>query len=201
MKKIVLTLYLIGCCSSFATALAANSNWGQRFDFKNFEAAKDSSHNIRFEVFSTKVGIFTSRVPGYVLQANAEAVRDGVKLTDMKIVMQASSLNTDSEARDEKLHQLCLETESYPQIEVNLPGPVQIGSEGSFAGTIVIRGKTKPIQVKMKLSEHEGVVYASGESELGVKELEIPDPSIAIATLENKINIIFKLAVSEVAEK
>lgn len=197
MNKIMLILYLI----SFSSSLSANTIWEQRFQFENFEAAKDSTHSIRFEVFSTKVGLFTTRVPGYVLQANAAAKRAGTALTEMKIVMQANSFNTDSEARDEKLHQLCLETKTYPLIEVNLPGPAQIGSEGTYAATMMIRGKTKPIQVKMKLSEHDGVVYASGEALLGVKELEIPDPSIAIATLENKINIIFRLAVLKASSK
>ena len=174
-----------------------SKEWTQKIDRTSFEAAKNSSDYIRFEVFSTKVGIFTSRIPGYVLSAQASAQVSDNAVSQMEIKMKSSSLNTDSDSRDEKLHELCLSVKDFPDIKVLIEQNIVIGEEVNVPAKIFIRSKTKNIQVKLKTMREGNTLFATGEATLGLKELEIPDPSIAIAKLENKINIIFKLQVSQ----
>ncbi len=181
---------------AFSLSLAHAQNIEGSFKRADFDAAKNSAEYIRFEVFSTKVGIFTSRVPGYALEVKAFADLNQERVSAMNLVIEAKSLDTDGDARDEKLHNLCLEVAKYPLIKVSVPGAALIGSEVILPGVIHIRGNEKPIKVRLKTERVEGELIAEGEALLSVSALEIPDPSIAVAKLEDKINIFFKLKLS-----
>lgn len=170
--------------------------WVTQIKREDFGSAKNNSEYIRFEVFSTKVGIFTSRVPGYVLEANAVAEVGADEVKNMKLILNSKSLNTDGESRDEKLHGLCLEVEKYPEIEVSIKEGLALNSEQTMPAIIKVRGKEKPIQVKVKVEKKDTEMFATGEALLSVSQLEIPDPSIAVAKLDDKINIFFKLKLS-----
>ncbi len=190
MKKILVLFILAFSCSLFA------SEWTSSFERENFSAAKNHSEYIRFEVFSTKVGIFTSRVPGYVLKGTASAQLNESLVSEMKLNLKAASLNTDGESRDEKLHSYCLEVEKYPEIIVEIDESIELGQKAVKTAQIKIRGEKKPINVELKVEKIADELVASGEAVLSVSKLEIPDPSIAVAKLEDKINIFFKLKLN-----
>lgn len=170
--------------------------WQSTIKRDSFAAAKNNSEYIRFEVFSTKVGIFTTRVPGYVLAGEASAELDRDQVSAMKLRIKAASLDTDGEDRDEKLHHFCLEATKYPEIIVNIDGPLALGKDALMPAAMEIRGKKKTIKVQLQVEKVGEELLASGEAKLSVSGLEIPDPSIAVAKLEDKINIFFKLKLT-----
>lgn len=180
--------------------------------FENFIEAQKAyeggaiplSEGLSFIVVSTKIGLFSSQVLGLVKTYETKANFKKDKLEDMSIVFPIKSMDTDNESRDKKLHELCLGSPDFNVIEVKVKGPLTIsatesGEEQEIDATILIRGKEKNIKLKMKLYKttlnNESWLRSEGGVVLSVKELEIPDPSIAIAKLSDQIEVKFKVNI------
>lgn len=181
-------------------------------NFENFTEAQKGhegissplSEGLAFTVVSTKIGIFSSRVLGLVKNYESKAQYKKDKLENMNIVFPIQSMDSDSESRNKKLHELCLGFPEFTNIEVKAKGPLLIsatesGEEEEIDGTILIRGKEKNIKLKIKIYKttlnNESWLRAEGESILSIKELEIPDPSIAIAKVSDEIEVKFKINI------
>jgi len=168
---------------------------------KNWESAKNASSRLQFIVESTKIGIFSSDVDGYVKEFSYKADYDEVNgiLKNMQITFAVTSMDTDNNDRNQKLHNMCLSFKKYPQIVINIPGPISIKKMQTYQqkGNVLIRGKKKEFSVSFKISEVNKSFLLSGNTVWSLKEMEIPDPSIAIATLSDEIRINFKLKVDK----
>lgn len=182
---------------------------------KNFESFSEAekayegeliplSEGLSFSVVSTKIGIFSSSVLGLVKKYEIHGILNKDSISDMSVVFPIDSMDTDSEGRDKKLHNLCLGTPDFSEIKITIKGPLNISlseSDQSLEtdGIINIRGKDKNIKVKMKIYKsalnNESWLRSEGEALLSVKDLEIPDPSIAVATLSDEIEVKFKLNI------
>ncbi len=193
MKRIILLLTLSISLSSFALPIKGG------FSFSNYDQASNSDTQLKFTVVSTKVGLFSSEVDGYVKSFTYKAEFDDQNLIvrDMEISFDPKMMDTDGESRDEKLHALCMEADKYPTLEIAIKGPAFLKDvkENEYPAVVKIRGKEKSASVKMKASYDEDTkqIVVVGSSIWSLKEMEIPDPSIAVATLSDEIVIHFQL--------
>lgn len=202
--KIAYSLILLAFLSLSHALLAYEIKGHQKYS--DWKEAREAASQLKFTVVSTKIGLFSSDVDGYVKEFNysAQYLPQESVVKEMKISFLVKDLDTDHQSRDEKLHQLCLSVNEYPQIEVNLPGPLQLNglNQVELEGDAYLRGKHKKIKVKMmvkKMSdsgqsgEKKEHLEITGSSVWDLFEMEIPDPSIAVAKLSPAININFKI--------
>jgi polyisoprenoid-binding protein YceI len=190
--KIIFTLGLIHFCSLSVFA----QDKARKYQYSSFEEASKAAPSLKFIVESTKVGLFSSDVPGFVKKFTASARLEKNKLSNLEIKFNVADMDSDDSSRDTKLHTLCLSKDKYPQLKVSIPGP-HILDEGEKERDAVfnIRGKDKKIKIKLKLERVGEKIIASGKANLSLKALEIPDPSIAIAKLSDLIRIEFRVVV------
>jgi hypothetical protein len=174
--------YILLLLLSFSALALQNKISSQTYD-----EAKAKTTQLEFMVTSTKVGIFTSYVYGYVKEFNYFAARAGNTLTNMKVEFSVNSMTTDHGDRDEKLHNLCMSSDKYPMLVMTIPGPLKLeeGLPQELEGVALIRGKQKTFKVQAVYTKKLVVL----NSTWSLKEMEIPDPSIAVATLGDDIKI------------
>lgn len=164
--------------------------------FPTFEEAEKSAH-LTWIVESTKVGLFSSDVYGYVLnyKYTGEHNKKDQTLNNLVLSFPIEAMNSDSESRDEKLHTLCMGRPTYNEIKVVIPGPIDLQEEGElfYKGKVMIRGKEKPFSLRASAKIESGKLIFKGRSTWSLKKMEIPDPSIAVAKLSDDIRIHFNI--------
>lgn len=157
------------------------------------EAKKNTQNQIKFTVESTKVGLFSSDVDGFAKKINYtyHIEKSTGIVTNMRIRVNVESMDTDEEDRDQKLREYCLDYKKHPEIVINIPGPINLKAGVYFdqEAKLNVRGKLKKAQVKLKLGRKDGLLSVAAKSQWSLKEMEIPDPSIAVATLSDWIKI------------
>ena len=202
MKKLFLIISILTSLLISGEIFAAEELKGN-LSFSNYEQASVASSQLKFTVVSTKVGLFSSEVDGYVKAFSYRSGYDSQNkiLRDMTISFDPKMMDTDGESRDEKLHAKCMEADKYPTLKVVIKGPAFLKDmrERTYAAKVYIRGKEKDAQVKMKTSydENTGEIKVMGESTWSLQQMEIPDPSIAVAKLSDEIVIRFQLMIKE----
>lgn len=168
----------------------------QSFTAKDFNEAKSADSYLKFIVESTKVGLFSSDVDGYALAFKASAQENSKGLSQLKVSFPAKSMNTDDSSRDEKLHNLCMSADQYPEVTVFIPDTIPLNGEKQVVDArFTIRGKEKISPLSITLTTEGKNVIAVGKTVISLKEMEIPDPSIAVAKLSDDIRIEFKIIV------
>lgn len=192
MKRISLYLLMLLCTTSLSFGQVKIN---QKFSFDSFEKAKKASNKLKFTVVSTKVGLFSSDVDGYALQFDTIAEMNDKTVKGMAIRIPSAQLNTDSGSRDDKLHELCLSAKKYPEIIVKINGEYDYttGKAQKLPATVNIRGKEKPTTVEIEASSNGDFLLVEAKSIWKLSEMEIPDPSIAVAKLSDEIKIYVKL--------
>lgn len=190
MRIITFTILLIFTSTCFAGPITGE------YKSPSFEQAENEAH-LTWIVESTKVGLFASDVYGYVLNYNYQGDYDEQNqiLRDLTLTFPIEAMNSDSEGRDEKLHNKCLGKEEFKVITVKIPGPLFLKDKrkNKVKGTVVIRGKEKSFEIDLQSTLEEGTIKLVGESTWSLKELEIPDPSIAVAKLSDEIRLKINL--------
>ena len=88
----------------------------------------------------------------------------------------------------------CFESSNYPYLAITTNSPLKMTDEEQVIdGKINVRGLDKPIQITLKANAKE----FSGKAKLSFKDLEIPDPSIAIASIKDEIFVDFKVILNQ----
>lgn len=160
-------------------------------DHKNYKDAQADSNLIQFEMESTKAGFITTGFTGVVKKATIKYQNNGQNFKDITLVVDVRGIDTDVEARNEKMYDLCFESSKYPQIVISF-NSLETSSK-MVQGIIQIRGESFPVELnyKVEVKNNERVIVF--DSELSLKELKIPDPSIFIAKVSDKIKLSGKL--------
>lgn len=186
MKNILFIILLLS--SSLVTA----ESFEKEIKHKTFEEAQ-KAQDIVWTVESTKVGLFSSDVDGYVLnyKYSGNLDKENLILRNMTLTFPISQMNSDSASRDNKLHNKCLGKDQYKNIVVKLTGPIFLKEKRQrvYDGTVLIRGKNKPFKIKIKPSISNNHLVLVAQTTWSLKQLEIPDPSIAVAKLSDDIRI------------
>lgn len=173
------------------TSLFAESKLTLKYD--SYEKALEAKNHIFFNMSSTKAGIITTDFKGAVKDAQITYSKDAKgNYKDISIVINAKQLDTDNDARNDKMYEQSLETEKYPKLTVRIPGPVRLGELNK--GSIEVRNKKHSIVLFIeKVVSAEGEASLAGKSVLSLKKLEIPDPSIWIATVHDEVEVRFNV--------
>ena len=96
-------------------------------------------------------------------------------------------MDTDNNSRNEKMHDLCFSSATFPVISVEL-GDIPYGVS-TLNGKISLRGKEYPILVNVDVSRIQEKVIVKFKSEVSLKKLNIPDPSIFIASVRDLVEL------------
>jgi len=177
----------------FTSLSVYSKNLDVDFQYKSYEEAKKSNNRLEFKVISTKAGMFSSDVFGYVksFRYSAEISAESLLVKNAKLIFPIQSMDTDNSMRDEKMKNLCLGMKQYGQVELifNQPFTLNLNKSIDVQALAKIRGKLKPVTVSLKTEKSDGTIKIKASSAWSLKKLEIPDPSIFIAKLSDEISI------------
>ncbi len=191
MKDIIFILLFSLSQFTFAAPIEREVN------FKNFEDAEKAAH-LTWIVKSTKVGLFSSDVYGYVLsyKYSADFDKENMILRDMTLKFPITAMNSDSESRDKKLHNKCMGANEFKEIVVKIKGPIFLKDkrERTYEGTVLIRRKEKPFKIYFAPNTENNQFTLTGKSTWSLKAMEIPDPSISVAKLSDEIRLNISLS-------
>ncbi len=180
-----LTLLLILFASKFATAESLT------FSYKSYKEAKSAENFISFEMSSTKFGIITTSFTSYVKEFSAdyEPHQNGFK--NVQVKLKPTDIDTDINARNEKMNEVCFESSKYQEIIVKIP--VLPTGDQTVDATLELRGESFPVKVETHVTKDQKNDLVRGNATLSLKELKIPDPSIAIAKVKDEVKVKFQI--------
>ena len=162
------------------------------FSYEDFFKAKSAINFMRFDMESTKFGMVTTAFHGVVKKINLSYKLKKNVVSHAIISFKAVDLDTDVNGRNKKMHDLCFTKDKYPDIIVTLNAPIKVGTtQKSIPATMNIRGQNKDIKIIIDVIKKGKKLIVTGLSQTGLKELSIPDPSIWVAKVKNKIEIKF----------
>ena len=176
---------------------AKSIDFQKKYKFESYKKAKESKENyLVFKVKSKKMGFMISDIDGHVkefeVKSNINAQKKIIK--DINVKFKVKSMDTDNESRDEKLHEFCLDYKDNEFIEVKSNSNCLYENGNCLVDAkINILKKWYPIKIKLNITSSGGIIKVNGEAISGLKELNIPDPSILVAKLLNQIKIIFQV--------
>lgn len=163
------------------------------FASQSYVEAKKAESQLKFTVESTKVGLFSSDVDGFVktFSYSADIDKENFILRDIKLSFKAIDMDSDSSDRDSKLHHLCMEVTKYPNIKIRFERPIFLRDKkvNEVLGIVSIRGKEKSFKAKVQSITNPKGFKLRILSDWSLKEMEIPDPSILVAKLSDEIKI------------
>jgi len=164
----------------------------------SFEEAAKAKNFLRFSINTKKLGLFKSQVTGYAKKFSAEAKLEGLSLASARITFPIRELDTDLYARNDQMWNSCLGLKDHPEMEVRLPSlSFTEGKAVTANATILVRGKEKPLPVELTFSKTNGHWLVKGNAHTTFEALEIPDPSIGVASVDGPIDIEFSLEESQ----
>lgn len=173
-------IFLFSLLLSLTLAEAAPQN----FQYKDYDEAKIAASFIRFDMESTKFGLLTTGFSGTVKKFSLDQGEASI------LTFNVVDMDTDNSSRNEKMWEQSFDYKKYPEIKVEiLAKPVE--GEQTLKAKIFLRGYSKEFPVKVTVTKTDAGLLAKGSAVLKISELEIPDPSIAIAKVRDEINLEF----------
>jgi len=177
----------------FALILGSLAGQAKEVTFSNmtYKEAKNSPSYVRFDMSSTKMGFITTRFTGFArtfrIQGN---IKDGVLEPGARLTFATTDLDTDIDARNEKMWLTCLDSVHYPNIEMTLTEKVPLnGQTTKVPGLILLRGQSHPIELQATGSTNGDQQTFEITGKLSISSLGIPDPSIIIAKVDDEIDV------------
>lgn len=175
-------------------------SWAESYDYSstNYSDAKKSESYLKFEMASTKVGLFTTHFTGYAKKFSVSGNKKQNLVSDATVEFNVDQLDTDTDGRNEKMWNHCLDISHHPKVSIKLKESISIdGVERSIPAIINLRGEDHAIQLVVKATKEENKLLVDIKGELSIKELNIPDPSIAIASVRDAIDISAHIVIEE----
>ncbi|MBK7857818.1 MAG: YceI family protein [Archangiaceae bacterium] len=192
MIKLISTT--VALCLFSALAVAAPAAAEPRTTLARHDAGGERRDTyLRFVLHSTKAGLIKSRVEGYVRDFDVSYEWDGATARHATVGFATRALRTDNGSRDDKMWNTCLDADHHPRVEVKLDADVPVGREVQVPGQISIRGAWHPVQLSAKLTREHGTLVLAGVAKVKLSELQIPDPSIWIAKVDDTIELAFRV--------
>jgi polyisoprenoid-binding protein YceI len=163
-----------------------------------FDQAAQSKNFVKFAIQAKKLGLFSSTVVGYAKAFTVTGKVKGDKIDLATIVVPVKQISTDLYARDDQMWNFCFAEKSHPEIRVEIKDlSLKAGEEKMVPGKMWIRGKEKEIQLKVKNTSTETSSTYEGSAELSFSQLEIPDPSIGVASVKDSISVSFSFQANQ----
>ncbi|OFZ49105.1 MAG: hypothetical protein A2381_16025 [Bdellovibrionales bacterium RIFOXYB1_FULL_37_110] len=171
--------------------------WGREitksYKIGSYEDAKKSSEYIKFEMDSTKLGIITTSFNGFVRDFAVSLNKEGNVVKDLKVAFEVKNMDTDIDARNEKMWNQCLDYKNFSNILVHFKSEIPLDNNDLVAipVTMKIRGMEKIFFVNIKTHKEKNKVVLQGNANVKLSELGIPDPSIFVASVSDLVKISF----------
>jgi polyisoprenoid-binding protein YceI len=146
---------------------------------------------LRFVLHSKKAGFINSQVEGYVHDFDVSYDWTGTAATRGDVGFAVRAMRTDNGGRDDKMWSFCLDAEHHPRVQLTLDGDIPLGRRVEVPARIYIRGAWHPLRVTAELQRAEDKLIVAGAATVKLSELNIPDPSIWIAKVDNTIELTF----------
>jgi methyltransferase len=176
---------------------AANLNAAEiKLHTRDYKEAKGAQSFVKFESTSTKFSMLTTTFDGYAKDIVVRYDVSDNQITNIDVTIPAKSLDTDSIGRNEKMQASILESDKFPNISVISTDKVRlVEGEQTISMTFAIKDKkiTKP--VKLLISKNHEKFLINGSTTLGLKEANIPDPSIIIAKVRDSFDLSFAISL------
>jgi polyisoprenoid-binding protein YceI len=182
----------------FAALLSLAQAHTINFAHGNFAEAKSSRNFIKFEMAATKIGILTTPFDGFARKFSINYEMEGNAIKTARLTIPIEHLDTDVDGRNEKMKNDCLNYKKFPDITILVADPIPVdGKEHSIPAIINLRGVTKPILLTMKAERKSHKLTAEINGSISLKDLEIPDPSIFIASVRDQVGLKARLEAAE----
>lgn len=174
----------------------------QEFSIGSYDDAKKAESFIRFDMASTKVGLFTSHFSGYVKKFSVEGFEKNNFIENASVQFFVKEMDTDINGRNEKMWDQCLDSNRHPEIKIKILEKIAEDDSGKkVPAVITIRGEEHPITLTVKVSKSEKNLTFDLSGELSLKNLNIPDPSIAIASVRDTVDIVGHFVIEKEDKK
>lgn len=170
----------------------------KNYKFESYDQARNSHDYVMFESESTKLGFITTSYDGYAKDYDVNFKRDGDVLKDIEVRIKTSSFDTDNSSRDEKMYESILEIKKFPHMIFKSNNKV-ILNEGvvEISGELRIKEVEKNIKLKLTVEKKGASFYIKGLAAISLKDFNVPDPSIAIASVRDRHELTFGISINE----
>jgi len=182
-KKLIPFLYLF-LCLNFAHGREIT------LESKDFEEAQKQESYFKFIGESKKFGLISTSFEGYAKKFTLSFDERDNLLENISLVIDLKKLDTDNDSRNEKMWDLCLNTKEFPSLKIKIEKITLSEESQTLKGLMEVRGSIIDIPIKIKkINSHQ----FEGESHFKLSQAKIPDPSIAIASVNDEFQIKFSL--------
>ncbi len=165
-----------------------------KIENETYQKAKNNSQFIEFKGKSTKLGFIETEFVGYVKNAFIRFKKDQSEIQNLLVEFDVKSLDTDLGARDSKMRETILDERQFPLISVELSKPISL-IPGRIKVDMIFKIKNRkeifPIEIEIKKDQEQYQV--SGYGHLSIKAFNLPDPSIFVAKVDDKIDVFFNV--------
>jgi methyltransferase len=165
-----------------------------KWDHAEYKQAKGSDQFVKFESTSTKLGFITTSFDGYAKKVSVHYERKNELVTNLKVEIPVDQLDTDLSARNEKMLKEILAHNTHPTITVQSMSPITL-KEGQQEVELVyvIKGQSTTKKTTITMTKQDQIYLIKGHTSVGLKELNLPDPSIAIAKVRDLFDLSFAI--------
>jgi polyisoprenoid-binding protein YceI len=130
---------------------------------------------------------------GRTSAVTGQLVVDGLQVTAVDVKADLTQLASDKSMRDERMHTMGLETDSFPTAEFTLTEPIVFASrpaEGTVAkqdakGSLSLHGVTKNVTISLQARWTGDQIEVAGSLPIVFTDYEITPPSIGPVTVED----------------
>jgi len=155
---------------------------------------ENNDNAISFESKSTKLGFITTSFGGRALSFKIQGKVNQVETKDVVVTIPVGGLSTDLSGRDDKMWNEILNKDKFPEISLRFP-PIPHDFSGKKIANITILGQSYELPVELTTTNKDGKIIVNGSGSFSLKELKIPDPSIAIASVRDRFDFKFKALI------
>lgn len=163
----------------------------QEFSYASYKEAKGAPSFLRFDMESTKMGLLTTSFDGAIkrFSLHGDLTPDSLQ-QGARIEFAVNDIDTDNGSRNDKMWNHCLNGKTHPHLKITLGGALPLnGEKVTIPAVLSLRGYEKPITLSSRGQKTAKGVEFDFSATLSIKDLEIPDPSIVIASVRDTIEV------------
>ena len=119
---------------------------------------------------------------------------NGEEFANTSLNIKVADMDTDNSARDRKMNEETFSSDKFTDLVVQIGGPLNAGIHKNVPGLLTVRGKIKEITLNLEIIVSKDKDYViKGDTKMSIKRLELPDPSIFIASVRDRVDLNFQI--------
>ncbi len=141
-----------------------------------------------FRIDEELASIGAKTVVGRTPDVSGTLVIDGTTITATEILVDMTTLTTDSASRNRQIKRQAIETDTFPEATFVLASPIDLGAvpaDGepvtvTATGDLTVHGVTNSVEVPLTAELDSGVIVVVGEINLLLSDYAIDKPQAAV---------------------